>query len=72
VVETNHQFVSVIFLLLLGIGVTYSLAFLAILSLLAANVLAGLLVIAVIAISVSKLLGYFSDEKRQSSLASVS
>jgi hypothetical protein len=45
---------------------------LAILSLLAANVLAGLLVIAVIAISVSKLLGYFSDEKRQSSLASVS
>ena len=72
VVETNHQFVSAIFLLLLGIGVTYSLAFLAILSLLAANVLAGLLVIAVIAISVSKLLGYFSDEKRQSSLASVS
>ena len=72
VVETNHQFVSVIFLLLLGIGVTYSLVFLAILSLLAANVLAGLLVIAVIAISVSKLLGYFSDEKRQSSLASVS
>ena len=71
VVETNHQFVSAIFLLLLGIGVTYSLAFLAILSLLAANVLAGLLVIAVIAISVSKLLGYFSDEKRQSSLASV-
>ena len=72
VVETNHQFVSAIFLLLLGIGVTYSLAFLAILSLLAANILAGLLVIAVIAISVSKLLGYFSDEKRQSSLASVS
>ncbi len=72
VVETNHQFVSAIFLLLLGIGVTYSLAFLAILSLLAANALAGLLVIAVIAISVSKLLGYFSDEKRQSSLASVS
>jgi len=71
VVETNHQFVSAIFLLLLGIGVTYSLAFLAILSLLAANALAGLLVIAVIAISVSKLLGYFSDEKRQSSLASV-
>ena len=71
VVESNHQFVSAIFLLLLGIGVTYSLAFLAILSLLAANVLAGLLVIAVIAISVSKLLGYFSDEKRQSSLASV-
>jgi multidrug efflux pump subunit AcrB len=72
VVETNHQFVSTIFLLLLGIGVTYTLAFLAILSLLAANILAGLLVIAVIAISVSKLLGYFSDEKRQSSLASVS
>ena len=72
VVESNHQFVSAIFLLLLGIGVTYSLAFLAILSLLAANALAGLLVIAVIAISVSKLLGYFSDEKRQSSLASVS
>ena len=72
VVETNHQFVSAIFLLLLGIGVTYSLAFLAILSPLAANALAGLLVIAVIAISVSKLLGYFSDEKRQSSLASVS
>ena len=72
VVETNHQFVSAIFLLLLGIGVTYSLAFLGILSLLAANILAGLLVIAVIAISVSKLLGYFSDEKRQSSLASVS
>ena len=72
VVETNHQFVSAIFLLLLGIGVTYTLAFLAILSLLAANALAGLLVIAVIAISVSKLLGYFSDEKRQSSLASVS
>ena len=71
VVETNHQFVSAIFLLLLGIGVTYSLAFLAILSLLAANALAALLVIAVIAISVSKLLGYFSDEKRQSSLASV-
>ena len=71
VVESNHQFVSAIFLLLLGIGVTYSLAFLAILSLLAANALAGLLVIAVIAISVSKLLGYFSDEKRQSSLASV-
>ena len=72
VVETNHQFVSAIFLLLLGIGVTYTLAFLGILSLLAANILAGLLVIAVIAISVSKLLGYFSDEKRQSSLASVS
>jgi len=72
VVESNHQFVSAIFLLLLGIGVTYTLAFLAILSLLAANILAGLLVIAVIAISVSKLLGYFSDEKRQSSLASVS
>ena len=72
VVETNHQFVSTIFLLLLGIGVTYTLAFLAVLSLLAANILAGLLVIAVIAISVSKLLGYFSDEKRQSSLASVS
>ena len=72
VVETNHKFVSAIFLLLLGIGVTYTLAFLAILSLLAANALAGLLVIAVIAISVSKLLGYFSDEKRQSSLASVS
>jgi len=71
VVESNHQFVSAIFLLLLGIGVTYTLAFLAILSLLAANILAGLLVIAVIAISVSKLLGYFSDEKRQSSLASV-
>jgi len=72
VVETNHQFVSALFALLLGIAVSYLLAFLTVFSLLVANILAGLLVIAVIVISVSKLFGYFPIVKRLPAVESVS
>ena len=51
---------------------TVKKAFLTVFSLLVANILAGLLVIAVIVISVSKLFGYFPIVKRLPAVESVS
>ena len=61
VVETNHQFVSRIFLLLLLIPTSYLLVFLGIFTLFFANIVAGIMVLMGLLISAGRVRTYFTE-----------
>ena len=65
VVETNHQFVSRIFLLLLLIPTSYLLVFLGIITLFFANIVAGTMVLIGLLISAGRLRTYFTEPEGQ-------
>ena len=65
VVETNHQFVSRIFLLLLLIPASYFLVFLGIWTLFLANIVAGILVLTGLLISAGRVRTYFTEPEGQ-------
>ena len=65
VVETNHQFVSRIFLLLLLIPTSYLLVFLGIFTLFFANIVAGILVLMGLLISAGRVRTYFTEPEGQ-------
>ena len=65
VVETNHLFVSRIFLLLLLIPTSYLLVFLGIFTLFFANIIAGMLVLMGLLISVGRVRTYFTEPEGQ-------
>lgn len=65
VVETNHQFVSRIFLLLLLIPTSYLLVFLGIFTLFFANIVAGIMVLMGLLISAGRVRTYFTEPEGQ-------
>ena len=65
VVETNHQFVSRIFLLLLLIPTSYLLVFLGIFTLFFANIAAGIMVLMGLLISAGRVRTYFTEPEGQ-------
>jgi multidrug efflux pump subunit AcrB len=65
VVETNHQFVSRIFLLLLLIPTSYLLVFLGVFTLFFANIIAGILVLMGLLISAGRVRTYFTEPEGQ-------
>ena len=65
VVETNHQFVSRIFLLLLLIPTSYLLVFLGLVTLFFANIVAGILVLMGLLISAGRVRTYFTEPEGQ-------
>ena len=65
VVETNHQFVSRIFLLLLLIPTSYLLVFLGLFTLFFANIVAGIMVLMGLLISAGRVRTYFTEPEGQ-------
>jgi multidrug efflux pump subunit AcrB len=65
VAETNHRFISSILLLLLLILLSYVMVFFEVLALSMAVVISVLLVIGLLALSISKFMGYFPENEAQ-------
>ena len=65
VAETNHRFISSILLLLLLILLSYVMVFFEVLALSMAVVISVLLVIGLVALSISKFMGYFPENEAQ-------